>query len=218
MDPKSIFIYFTIYLTLLPLGIGLFYFKKTDPGLKLLLVYLALSFFVDQIALQYFLKSVNNMLYINLFVLFEKCLFIYLLFYWNLSGKKRRLDFFLLELFIIALWTYYAFFTHTATGKPGIYNQLNVFGTLTSAIIVILAAVSVIRIVEVGSELFKNPVFWSVTAIFIYAAISLIVISTVFLMPKNAWSLFLIANIIYYLFLTKAFLVAGNSKQTRYRR
>ena len=218
MDPKSIFIYFTIYLTLLPLGIGLFYFKKTDPGLKLLLVYLALSFFVDQIALQYFLKSVNNMLYINLFVLFEKCLFIYLLFYWNLSGKKRRLDFFLLELFIIALWTYYAFFTHTATGKPGIYNQLNVFGTLTSAIIVILAAVSVIRIVEVGSEQFKNPVFWSVTAIFIYAAISLIVISTVFLMPKNAWSLFLIANIIYYLFLTKAFLVAGNSKQTRYRR
>ena len=218
MDPKSIFIYFTIYLTLLPLGIGLFYFKKTDPGLKLLLVYLALSFFVDQIALQYFLKSVYNMLYINLFVLFEKCLFIYLLYYWNLSGKKRRLDFFLLELFIIALWTYYAFFTHTATGKPGIYNQLNVFGTLTSAIIVILAAVSVIRIVEVGSELFKNPVFWSVTAIFIYAAISLIVISTVFLMPKNAWSLFLIANIIYYLFLTKAFLVAGNSKQTRYRR
>lgn len=209
---KSIFIYFTIYLTLLPLGIGLYYYKKTDLGLKLLLVYLALSFVVDQIALHYFLKTANNMIYINLFLLFEKCLLLFLLFYWNMPNKKRIIDCYLLLLLFIILWIYYAFFTSSADGKSGIYNQLNVFGTLTSAIIVILAAVRVIRIVEEGLEISKNPIFWSITAIFVYAAISLIVISTVFLMPKNAWSLFLITNIIYYLFLTKAFLVAGNSK------
>jgi hypothetical protein len=115
-------------------------------------------------------------------------------------------------LLFVVLWINYAFFSLRNNGMLGIYNQLNVYGTITAAIIAILAAVRLIRIVELGKEISMSPVFWALTAIFVYSSISLIVLSTVFLMPQSAWILFQISNIIYFLILTKAFLVARNYK------
>lgn len=154
----------------------------------------------------------NNIVYINCFMLFEKCLLVFLLYKWNLKNEKRRTDSYLLILLFIILWIYYAFFCSGNNGRLGIYNQLNVYGTLTASIIAVLAAVRVIRIVEMGKEILMSPVFWALTAIFVYSSVSLIVISTVFLMPQSAWILFQMTNVIYFLILTKAFLVAGNSK------
>lgn len=156
---KSIFIYSTIYLALLPLAVGLFYYKKTELRLKRLLVYLALSVVLDQVALHFFLQSAKNMIDINLFLLFEKCLLFFLLFNCSMPNKKRIIGSYLLLLMFIIYWIYYVFFTSTSDGKSGINILLNVFSTLTSAIMVILAVVRVLRIVEKGLELFKNPIF-----------------------------------------------------------
>lgn len=206
--------YIAIYATLLPLLIGIVNFDRLTYVFKLLMFYLLLSFVSDQICLTYFVRHVNNMVIINSFILVEKIILLVLLFYWPNAKQKPKLLLLILSTLII-FWLYAAIWCRTDKGVLCIYAQMPLFSTITSSVIAIYAAYKLFVIVEEATEISKNAVFWAVTSIFVYSSITLIVVSTVYLMPKQAWVFYNISHIIFCLLLTKTFLVAGNISKIR---
>lgn len=204
---RKIFPLVATYTTLLPIVAGLFNFRFLDFNFRLLLYYFILSFAIDQFSWFYFISGVNNMAYINVFVLIEPLVFIYILYQWNLSRPSRKNDVCFLMAAIIIFWVYEAFFVIDKNGLQGIYMPMKIFSTVNGAVIAVFSSVRLLRLVDQSADLKTNPRFWAISGIFIYCTCSLIVISTNLLVPKSAWILFNITNIIYYLILTKAFLV-----------
>ena len=154
------------------------------------------------------------MVVVNVFILLEKVILFSLIANWPKPIKERwKLIFGLLLL--IVFWAYSALLTQNEKGSLGIFEQMPVFNTVVSSVIAIFAAVKLFIIVEEASIISKNAVFWGVTSIFVYTSITLIVVSTVFLMPKQAWLFYNISHIIFCLLLTKTYLVAGNTFKVR---
>ncbi|MEO8146074.1 MAG: hypothetical protein ABI723_00490 [Bacteroidia bacterium] len=204
---RKTFALIATYTTLIPIAAGLYNFKFLDKNFRLLLYYMILSFITDQVSLFYFFSQANNMAYINVFVLIEPLVLMYVLYQWELKTPARKNDVYFLMIAIIIFWIYEAFLVKDPNGMTGIFMPMKIFSTVNGALIAVFSSVRLLRVVDSSIDLLKNPRFWAITGIFMYSTCSLIVISTNFLVPKSAWILFNITNIIFYLIITKGFLV-----------
>lgn len=203
---RKVFPLIAIYTTLIPISIAVYNFKYLDISMKLILAYLTISFAIDQVTWFYFISMRNNMPIINCFVLLEPMIFIYILYHWELVKPENIKHSYILMLLVLAFWMNQAFFSYDSNGAMGIYGPMLIFSTFIGGFNSVLSSTRLLRLVSRVNNLKVNYRFWTISGIFFYCTCTLIVVSTNYLVPKSAWILFNITNIIYYLILANAFI------------
>ena len=191
---------------LLPAAVSFYYFPKLNSELKLLSVFFGIGVVTEAIVLSTSYFQVNNLWLINIFVLLEGFVLMYLIGKWF---DSKRL--FLVSMFLFVIYGIFWFITSLVSGNIFEFNRHE--KTAKAIVLVLLSGTLLIRLsMNEQIDLLKDYRFWMTSAVLIYFAVTLIVYSTASLMLNVShylmhytWSIHSGINIIANLLFTHGF-------------
>lgn len=158
---NEFFIYFAIFIPLIPISIGIRGFNKLDHSSKIIVGYLIIAFSNDVICLVLAWNGIPNLFFINLFGLIQGVALILCLRYSD-PEFYRNLHF-------IAI-CYVILYLFLALAIDGI-NQFAGVAMTTEALIMLILCITFFYNVyahEITNSLENFPAFWIVTGVLIY--------------------------------------------------
>lgn len=200
------------YSGLIPLLLGLFFFSRLDRSLRILLLFLTVSFVFELYTYQLYNKGTSNLCAVNVYVQIELllfCLYFYLLF----KDVRWRRVFAFSSSLVLLLCLIMTFFQDC--------NQYNTFVNGATAISLILTVLAylwqVIQDVQT-EQLDKNPHFYVAMGMLFYSASTLLVFLGVPLLSVDPdaglmiWRISWLARILLNLFIFMAILIQVRKK------
>ena len=178
-------IYFTV--SVLPIIICLIYFKRLDFSFKLLLVLWVTGFITDIICRILANQHVNNILFINSFLLVEWITITFVFKLWN-NHILQKFSFFKIFLIIFLNWMLVIFLKPYAENnytrnlinfiKEGIFTFNTWAFILEALMIIFFSSTLLLKFSNIEPTLVKSAKFWIVLSYFIYFSINLVVFGT----------------------------------------
>jgi len=159
----------TIIPSAVPLFVGLFYYRLLIKEMKILVVYLSISFIFELSLLLYGLSGVNNLWMVQAWTIIEYIFFVLLFSYWMKDGKLRKLLMFSTMPFII-FYMIDIFFLGQA-------NKFNSFSRSVGSLIFSgIAGYTMYDLSKAHTgSLWQNFRFYLVLAVFLYFTGSLMI-------------------------------------------
>jgi hypothetical protein len=181
---------------LIPLGASLYKYRLLTAELKVLSWLFIFASTVEVINFIQFRSGINNLWIINIYVLVEGAIYLYVIGRWFDSVKLFRLTMALFAAYFI-VWACTVFVSH------GFFELNNQEKTLKGILLIILSGYLLIRIsMEDSITMTQDFRFWILSAMLIYFSLTEVIFATASFVLENqpavhyAWAFHSIINII----------------------
>ncbi|MFQ5709956.1 MAG: hypothetical protein ACE5HO_21075 [bacterium] len=188
---------------LIPVFLGIFFFRRLAKDLKVFLLYLVFSLLVEIINFYLSLKDISNIWVFHFYTLAEYSLLVWVFSFWQKRTELRRI----LRTSVIGfalIWL---------TAKLFI-EDLSSFDSFTASLEgILLVGISAYTLYELSKDeasiIYKVPRFWIASAILIYFTGNMMILAfgnTIITEMEKAWTIQWIVNILTNLCYTGGFL------------
>jgi hypothetical protein len=190
---------FSALSSLVPLGAGLYFFRRLDIEMKILTIFFSFALIVEIIGFYLSFNRISYIWLIHLYTLLEYSLLMLIFSYWQKDNVLRRN----LRLSI-------GFFAFIWIGAKMFMENLSYWDNYTASLeSVLLVGVSAYTLFELSKEnrtsLYKEPRFWVCGAVLVYFTGNLMVFALINIITID-WPIHSLLNIVANLFYTGGFL------------
>lgn len=188
-----------ILANLLPIFCGLYWYTHVKKEFKLFLYFLMISFIFSMMMMLFSFRGNNNMFVLHFYTLFELIFIVYILSQWQ-NRIRSRILLLLTYIPFLIIWLIVKIFIEDPT------NFDNISSSLSSAIITVISAYTLLGLVKDWGKPIENAVFLIVSGFLIYFSGNLVLFALSATVLSSSWVIHNGLAIVSDLFYTGGFL------------